>query len=597
MNKKRARSLRTIILATSITVMFGFSILLFGIIYKAASSQLENNILDNTEGTLVALSNQLDHNISSVYAQLAAFTDSNTFNLFLWNIYNNNEVQDKSVYIRLSNEITTLYQQNTHVFHSVFLNLDNNSIMLYKGDNSIQSLEESLDPLFETYPYGYLFWQNPKDEGPFTTVYPQNNSFRLSFLLGTKDTTRKGIFTATIKPSFITDILDDNAALTKNSQLALLNGETLINSTLTTETMPTSEEISNLKKGLASSTFSQFTKNGYLYLCKGLKTGDLSLLAIVPVKELMLPSAMLATYLKLILIFLFIFYIILTYLLSKKFEQPINVIINKMSLVGQGHFDTYFNVTGTKEIERINDNAQKLTEDIRDLLKQITKEKDNLRRSEFLVLQAQINPHFLYNTLYSIRQLNEIGEYGNAIKMIDFLAAFYRIGVSNGKKIIPLRDEVEHVRSYMAILKLRFEHQFSTDISLDQEFLDIAILKLTLQPLVENAINHGIRPTRRCGIISITAKHQEESLYLFVSDNGQGMDENTLQEVTKEMTSSEISENKNKAYGLRNVHQRLQIAFGVPYGLSIQSKLDEGTTITIRVPFNKVVTNDTINVC
>ncbi len=584
-------------MATSITVMFGFSILLFGIIYKAASSQLENNILDNTEGTLVALSNQLDHNISSVYAQLAAFTDSNTFNLFLWNIYNNNEVQDKSVYIRLSNEITTLYQQNTHVFHSVFLNLDNNSIMLYKGDNSIQSLEESLDPLFETYPYGYLFWQNPKDEGPFTTVYPQNNSFRLSFLLGTKDTTRKGIFTATIKPSFITDILDDNAALTKNSQLALLNGETLINSTLTTETMPTSEEISNLKKGLASSTFSQFTKNGYLYLCKGLKTGDLSLLAIVPVKELMLPSAMLATYLKLILIFLFIFYIILTYLLSKKFEQPINVIINKMSLVGQGHFDTYFNVTGTKEIERINDNAQKLTEDIRDLLKQITKEKDNLRRSEFLVLQAQINPHFLYNTLYSIRQLNEIGEYGNAIKMIDFLAAFYRIGVSNGKKIIPLRDEVEHVRSYMAILKLRFEHQFSTDISLDQEFLDIAILKLTLQPLVENAINHGIRPTRRCGIISITAKHQEESLYLFVSDNGQGMDENTLQEVTKEMTSSEISENKNKAYGLRNVHQRLQIAFGVPYGLSIQSKLDEGTTITIRVPFNKVVTNDTINVC
>ena len=234
---------------------------------------------------------------------------------------------------------------------------------------------------------------------------------------------------------------------------------------------------------------------------------------------------------------------------------------------------------------------------IRRLMDDIVAEHESKRKNEFDVLQSQINPHFLYNTLDIIVWMIENEKQADAVKVVTALARFFRISLSRGKSIITVRDEIEHVRNYLTIQHMRFKNRFTYGIEADESVMDLASVKLILQPLVENAIYHGMEFMDGDGEIRIHVYRDGDDLYMKVSDNGLGM--------TKEQIENMFSEKKHVAsksgsgIGVRNVNERIRLYFGSDYGLSIESELDEGTTVTIHmkaIPYSETAEGEKINV-
>ena len=206
--------------------------------------------------------------------------------------------------------------------------------------------------------------------------------------------------------------------------------------------------------------------------------------------------------------------------------------------------------------------------------------------SDLKALQAQINPHFLYNTLDSIVWMAEMDRSPEVVEMTSALSRLFRISISRGLERIPLRDEVDHVRSYLTIQKMRYGDRFCHRIDVDDSLLNHTVLKIMLQPLVENAIYHGIRSLSYTGLIEIGARAEEDNLFVWVQDNGTGMDASELHRLIESINASDETPTNitRQGLGVRNVHERIKLYFGKEYGLLVSSAPGEGTRITCSLP-------------
>jgi two-component system sensor histidine kinase YesM len=223
---------------------------------------------------------------------------------------------------------------------------------------------------------------------------------------------------------------------------------------------------------------------------------------------------------------------------------------------------------------------------IRELLDAKVKEQENLKKSEFRALQAQINPHFLYNTLDAIVWMAEAKKTDQVVEIVSALSSFFRITLSKGKDWITIREEIEHVRSYLAIQKMRYRNILDYKIEVNPHVLDGTILKLTLQPLVENALYHGIKNKREGGVITVRARRKDEDkILLEVEDNGIGCTPYQLAQIQAKLAdnSDEITFEKT-GIGLENVNRRIKLYYGKQYGLSISSQYLTGTQVTLVIP-------------
>ena len=208
----------------------------------------------------------------------------------------------------------------------------------------------------------------------------------------------------------------------------------------------------------------------------------------------------------------------------------------------------------------------------------------NKRQAQYLALQNQINPHFLYNTLDSVVWMTENGRTQEAVAMLTALARFFRISLSKGSSIIPIGDELEHARNYLAIQKMRYKNKFSTDISVEQGVERLYTVKLIIQPILENAIYHGMEYADGDGEIHIRAFREGENMVIEVEDNGPGMPEQVVEQLLNPGISVSAARPGGSGIGLRNVHQRIQLTFGPAYGLTIRSEPDRGTVVRICLP-------------
>jgi two-component system sensor histidine kinase YesM len=223
---------------------------------------------------------------------------------------------------------------------------------------------------------------------------------------------------------------------------------------------------------------------------------------------------------------------------------------------------------------------------IRELLDSKIREQENLKKAELRALQAQINPHFLYNTLDTIVWMAEANKTDQVIEIVRALSSFFRIALSKGKDWIPIQQEIEHVRSYLTIQKMRYRDILDFEIDVDQDVLDGTILKLTLQPLVENALYHGIKSKRNGGIIAVRARRAEPNLILLeVEDDGVGFTPYKLAQIQASLNdeSSEITL-KESGFGLENVNKRIKLYYGRQYGITVQSQYQSGTRVTLAIP-------------
>lgn len=280
--------------------------------------------------------------------------------------------------------------------------------------------------------------------------------------------------------------------------------------------------------------------------------------------------------------FLFLFYAI-----STQISKPIVRLQREMEAVEDLSFRLQSDSTigGTKEIISLNKSFCKMMNRIHDLAQEVVNEQKEQNKAELKALQNQINPHFLYNTLDSIIYMIDENENEKAEEMIVALSRFFRISISRGKNIIPVKSELDHVKYYLQIQKMRFGDSFSYEVDASDEVLSLPIIKLILQPIVENAIVHGLGEKPEEGaMIKIKAYLDSSYLCFDIEDNGFGMLPDKIEEIYQSFKDKTI----HRGVGLSNVYQRIRIFYGEKADITVDSSLDDGTKISIRIPLQEV---------
>lgn len=266
--------------------------------------------------------------------------------------------------------------------------------------------------------------------------------------------------------------------------------------------------------------------------------------------------------------------------ISSRVTDPLRKLDDSVRKLEEGNLDVdQIYIGGSHEIMHLGRTIDSMVKQMRKLMDDMVKEQRDKRRSELDALQSQINPHFLYNTLDSVVWMIESNRYKDAITTVTALATLFRISLSRGDNIIPIRDEIVHAQNYLNIQKVRYKNKFESSIEIEEGIKDCCTIKLIVQPLLENAIYYGAMDED--SRITVKGYEKDGDIYIEVSDNGMGMPPEALENLLKEKTRTR---GKGSGIGLWNVNQRIQLYFKGDYGLSIESELDEGTTVTIHLP-------------
>ena len=261
--------------------------------------------------------------------------------------------------------------------------------------------------------------------------------------------------------------------------------------------------------------------------------------------------------------------------------QPVTEMLNKVKKVGRGNFAVEPIIAEIEEINELDQGINKMAHRICGLLENVRQEKEMQHMTELQLIQAQVNPHFLYNTLDTIVWLIEGGMTEDAVDMISSLSVFFRTSLSKGNDIIPLCEEKRHTLSYLEIQQFRYRDILEFELSIPEKLDEVQVPKLSIQPLAENALYHGIKNRRGKGKITITGREEADAIILTVTDNGQGMTPERLYEVQEAIRTG-----KRAGFGLAAVAERIALYYGSGYGIRISSEEGKGTTVELRLGKN-----------
>ena len=263
-------------------------------------------------------------------------------------------------------------------------------------------------------------------------------------------------------------------------------------------------------------------------------------------------------------------------------SEPIKTVRTTMKQVEKGDFNVQLKIASQDEVGELAQSFNHMIEKIKRLMAQEQESQEKLRYAELKALQSQINPHFLYNTLDSINWMVRMGRNDKVEEMIDALSTFFRISLSKGRHFISIREELIHVEKYIMIQKVRYERIMESEICVPEEFFGYDIIKMTLQPLVENALYHGIKEKGEGGVIRITAEGQGDNIVFCVSDTGLGMSKEKLEKL--QIMMDQGIDHDPDAYGIINVQKRIHMYFGTEYGLRFESEPGSGTSVYVTIP-------------
>ena len=271
---------------------------------------------------------------------------------------------------------------------------------------------------------------------------------------------------------------------------------------------------------------------------------------------------------------------VIYFLLSRTVTRPVRRLVASMQKFEKQAetFEYKADMSNVAEFQTLSTSFEHMVLMIQSLVEKVHNEEIVLRKTELKALQAQINPHFLYNTLDSIQWMCEQDNSKDAVKMVGALAKLFRISISHGNEFIAISDELKHAESYLIIQSYRYKNQFTYSFDVDKSILDCMCNKITIQPFIENAIYHGLDRMVDEGEIKIIVERRGKDIAIIVKDNGLGMTEEQCKAVLQKGRSD------SKGIGVKNVDDRLKIYFGEEYGITIDSELDVGTTVTIKIP-------------
>ncbi len=306
------------------------------------------------------------------------------------------------------------------------------------------------------------------------------------------------------------------------------------------------------------------------------------IVSVIPLSELTGAYNQLRALMGIILTVTILLIIFGNIIVSRIVTDPIRRLEESLNYIEDGKFDAdNIYIGGSHEIRHLGRTIKTLVIQMRNLMDERVKEQKEKRKSELNALQAQINPHFLYNTLDSIVWMIEAEKYPEAISMIKSLASLFRISLSKGNNIISIKDEITHAKNYLAIQQVRYKNKFEAHIDIDPAIEDCITIKLIIQPLIENAIYHAVGEVEDDGIIEIKGYEKDGDIFIEVIDNGMGIPEDVLEQL---LTRKTDSTGKGSGIGLWNINQRINLYFKEDYGLKLYSELDEGTRAVIHLP-------------
>ncbi|MCR2803756.1 sensor histidine kinase [Paenibacillus soyae] len=332
-------------------------------------------------------------------------------------------------------------------------------------------------------------------------------------------------------------------------------------------------------------------KPKFIFAAESSRTGW-HIIGYVPLQEIVKEANSIRQMIIISVILSIVFAITLHFFISSRLTRPVQLLKNKMQLAASGYLEAKVVTTGKDEIANLSNNFNIMLGKIKGLLDQSIKEQEEMKKAELRALQAQINPHFLYNTLDSIVWMAEAGRNKQVILLVEALSKLFRISLSKGRDWISFEKELEHVHSYLVIQQMRYRDILDYEIDMDPALRHYSILKTILQPVVENAIYHGIKNRRGKGLIRIVGRGTpEKDILLLVEDNGAGMSAEKLETLRRNLQLQQLPEETGKevsgGFGLHNVQQRIRLYYGEEYGVTVDSEEGAGTKVAIRIPMRE----------
>lgn len=272
--------------------------------------------------------------------------------------------------------------------------------------------------------------------------------------------------------------------------------------------------------------------------------------------------------------------VILSFIIATSITKPLNKIKETVKNVQEGNLDVWLDLKSRDEIGALAREFNKMVDRTKTLMNSMMEEQKQKREFELAALQAQINPHFLYNTLESICALADLKRNADIVSVVNRLASFYRGVLSKGNAIIPMEDEIHITKTYLEILKVRYGDQLDYSFDIEMNVYRCQTVKLLLQPIVENSVYHGLKNKRGKGFIAVRGAVTGDVLTITVEDNGVGMKPETLAAIFKPA----VEQDMQKSFGLKSTDERIKLYFGMEYGLSVSSEYGVGTTVTVTLP-------------
>ena len=469
----------------------------------------------------------------------------------------------------------SLYVPDWFSYSNQEINFNNTST--FAGTPTYKKLMESKEKVFWLPPENIKNYSSSDDPIPVISLLRKiRNSDQINDIIG--------IIKVNILESNIHNIIV-KANITQKGVVYLQNSDGIIISCSNPENLHDLDSNYNLRKILGGRSMSWETisinKNRFAITSREVPNTDWMMVTAIPYSEILSQSNKIKN---LMLAFMLIIGVIaysLAYVISTSTVNRVILLTKKMKKVEEGDLDVSIVSKGGDEIGKLMDSFNYMVKRIHQLIDEQYQSGKEIKNAELKALQAQINPHFLYNTLELINWKAIENDVPDIVLITQSLAKFYKLSLNKGRDIVTIRDEINHVINYVQIQNLRFDNRINLILNVDEEFYPFSILKLVLQPIVENSIFHGIFENRNNpeGIIQITGRFEEDAIVIAVQDNGVGMTKETADGIL----SSEGNDN-NKGYGLGNIDRRIKLYYGQQYGLTFHCRPNQGTLVEIRIP-------------
>ncbi|HEY5584653.1 MAG TPA: sensor histidine kinase [Ruminiclostridium sp.] len=578
-----ALSIKNKISLAFIIVFSSLLILLVAIVYNITSGILINKAIDSTLQNLRLVSEKFDIAFENVENYAKAAIINNDVQEVLFKTQTGNELDDYSSVQKVRKTLDSIINPR-------FL-IDSMILYDFKGkvydSGKIQGLEYAFRPEYNRFNGDFVtsgpkFWTDTH-ESNFTEAESRQKIITFtSAVINANSGQPLGVLETNVNEKYVSGLYS-KIEMGESGRLFIVNKDGMVVSDTKKNNIYSNISAEPYYKWVLNNEGGKIFKtnnNQNLIISRHYKRLDWIIIGIVPTWEITQDKYFLISRIAVIGLVFILTSIMLTIFISNSITKPIVKLKKSMEYVGEGDLEVSVEVKTKDEVGALAEEFNRMIRKTSVLMESVYTEQKRKKEYELALLQSQINPHFLYNTLESICGLAVLNRNEDIINLTNELAMFYRGVLSKGSRIVTIEDEIKITERYMRILKVRYGDQFDYDINVESEIYKFSTIKLVLQPIVENSINHGLRNKRGKGFLEIKGLVEKGNVSIYVIDNGVGMRPEQLERIFMENTG----DNLKKSFGLKSTDERIKLYFGNEYGLIVKSVFNEGTTVKIVLP-------------